>query len=227
MNELRPLRVLIACEESQTVCKEFRARGHEAYSCDLQACSGGRPDWHIMHDAVEVAYSGCWDLMVAHPPCRFLSNAGIRYFNEERYGARAKERKIERDRAAQFFLKLMNAPIPKVAIENPVGWMNSFFRLPNQTIHPYFFGDPHLKRTSLWLRGLPRLNGVPHEKPKPLVIQERRAGKHYNGGEVKNRYFSDAKSVTTKERSKTFPGIACAMAAAWSPDLLSPPESKV
>lgn len=227
--ELRPLRVLIACEESQIVTKAFRARGHEAYSCDLQFCSGGHPEWHIMHDAVEVAYSGCWDLMVAHPPCKFLTNAGIGYFNEDRYGQKAKERKIERDRAAQFFLKLMNAPIPKIAIENPVGWMNSFFRAPNQTIHPYFFGDPHLKRTCLWLRGLPRLNGSPmHNKPKPLFIHERRPGKHYKGGELKNRYFVDVKSGTSaKERSKTFPGIARAMAAAWSPNLLSPPESKV
>lgn len=208
------MRVLIACEESQTVCKAFREKGHEAYSCDLQYCSGGHPEWHIMHDAVEIAYSGFWDIMIAHPPCTFLTNAGIGYFNEDRYGEKARIRKEERNHAAQFFLKLMNAPIAKVAVENPVGWMNSFFRAPNQTIHPWFFGDPHMKRTCLWLRGLPRLNGNPiNSQPKPLHIHERRPGKHYLGGEIKNRYFTDVHSSTSaKERSKTFPGIARAMA---------------
>jgi len=211
------MRVLVACEESQTVCKAFRERGHEAYSCDIQACSGGHPEWHIMHDAVDVAYSGCWDLMIAHPPCTVLTNAGIGYFNESVYGDKAIKRKHDRERAAEFFMKLMNAPIPKICLENPVGWMNTAYRKPNQTIHPWFFGDPHMKRTCLWLRGLPRLNGsIYAEPPKPLSIQVRRPGKHYRGGEVKNRYFVDVQSSTsTKERSKTFSGIARAMAEQW------------
>ena len=207
----------MACEESQTVCKAFRERGHEAYSCDLQACSGGHPEWHIMHDALEVAYSGCWDLMVGHPPCTVLTNAGIGYFNESVYGEKARSRKQERERAAEFFMKLMNAPISKICVENPVGWMNTTYRKPNQTIHPWFFGDPHMKRTCLWLKGLSRLNGhIDAAPPKPLSIQTRRPGKHYSGGEVKNRYFVDVQSGTSaKERSKTFPGIARAMAEQW------------
>lgn len=215
------MRILIACEESQTVCKAFRARGHEAYSCDIQECSGGEPDWHIMGDALDYANRDKWDLMIAHPPCTYLTNAGIGYFNEVKYGEKAIQRKKLRLEAAEFFMKLMNAPIPKVALENPVGWMNSYYRKPNQTIHPWFFGDPHMKRTCLWLRGLPRLNGsIYAEPPKPLSIQARRPGKHYSGGEVKYRYFTDVKSSTSaKERSKTFPGIAAAMAAQWSEDL--------
>lgn len=211
------MRCLIACEESQAVCKAFRERGHEAYSCDLQYPSGGHPEWHIMHDAVEVAYSGCWDLMIAHPPCTYLSNAGIGWFNVGRYGEKAIERSIKREQALQFFLKLYRAPIPKVCIENPVGYANSEFRKPNQTIHPWFFGDPHMKRTCLWLRGLPRLNGqMDAMAPEPLSIQHRRPGKHYQGGEVKFRYFVDVKSSqSAKERSVTFPGIANAMALQW------------
>lgn len=210
-------RILIACEESQTVCKAFRERGHEAYSCDLQACSGGHPEWHIMHDAIEVAYSGCWDLMMAHPPCTYLSNAGIGWFNVDRYGEKAVQRSIEREKALQFFLKLYRSPIQKVCIENPVGYANTEFRKPNQTIHPWFFGDPHMKRTCLWLRGLPRLNGrIDAHQPEPLSVQYRRPGKHYEGGEVKFRYFVDVKSSqSAKERSVTFPGIARAMAEQW------------
>lgn len=211
------MRVLVACEESQTVCKAFRERGHEAYSCDIQACSGGHPEWHIMHDAIEVAYSGCWDLMIAHPPCTYLTNAGIGYFNVDRYGDKAKLRGVLRDRAFDFFTKLYHAPVPKIAIENPVGWPNTALRKPNQVIHPWFFGDPHMKRTCLWLRGLPRINGNGSNKPpEPLHIHERRPGKHYQGGEIKKRYFVDCKSSkSAKERSVTFPGIARAMAEQW------------
>lgn len=211
------MRVLIACEESQTVCKAFRERGHEAYSCDIQACSGGHPEWHIMHDAIEVAYSGAWDLMIAHPPCTYLTHAGIGYFNIERYGEKAKTRHALREEAMDFVFKLYKAPIDRIAIENPVGHLNRHFRRPNQTIHPWFFGDPHMKRTCLWLRGLSRLNGShTATPPDPLSVQTRRPGKHYAGGEIKKRYFTDVKSSgSTKERSKTFPGIARAMAEQW------------
>lgn len=104
---MRVLRVLVACEESQEVTKAFRALGHDAYSCDLQACSGGHPEWHIMHDALEIAYLGIWDLMIAHPPCQFLTHAGIGYFNIERWGDKAIERAAKRDKAMEFFTKLL------------------------------------------------------------------------------------------------------------------------
>jgi hypothetical protein len=114
-------------------------------------------------------------------------------------------------------MRLMRAPIDRIAVENPVGWMNTTFRKPNQTIHPWYFGDPHLKRTCLWLRGLSRLNGqMQAQQPEPLSIQIRRPGKHYKGGEIKKRYFTDVhSSQSVKERSKTFPGIAKAMAEQW------------
>jgi hypothetical protein len=211
------MRILVACEESQTVCKAFRERGHEAYSCDLQACSGGHPEWHIMHDAIEVAYSGCWDLMVAHPPCTFLSRAGqahkargetIRKYREEQAG-----------KAIEFMVKLYNAPIRQVAIENPVGLANTRWRKPNQIIHPYYFGDSEMKETCLWLRGLPRLNGLHHidkvrDKPLPTPGKSRIG----SDGKMKNQYFCgrmDNKSNAAKLKSKTFPGIARAMAEQW------------
>lgn len=211
------MRVLVACEESQTVCKAFRERGHEAYSCDLQYPSGGHPEWHIMHDALEVAYYGAWDIMIAHPPCTYLTNAGIGYFNVLRYGDKAIERIRKRDDAMSFFKKIYDAPIGKICVENPVGFPNTAFRKPNQTIHPWFFGDPHMKRTCLWLKGLSRLNGdANNSKPEPLHVHERRPGKHYKGGEIKNRYFVDVRSgKSAKERSVTFPGIAKAMAEQW------------
>lgn len=238
MDKMKPMGVLVACEESQIVTIEFRKRGHEAYSCDLQACSGGHPEWHIIADVFEVIQGGwfttesgglvyveSWDMLIGFPPCTYLTYAGIAYFNEEKYGDKAKERKALRQSAVEFFLKLYNTEIPKVCIENPVGYMNTI--LPNgnrQKVQPYFFGDPHVKGTCLWLRGLPKLNGIPGaKKPSPLSVQSRRPGKFYKGGEVKNRYFVDVKSSkSAKERSKTFPGIARAMAQQWSPDLSNP-----
>lgn len=213
--EPRPLRVLIACEESQTVCKEFRARGHEAYSCDLQACSGGHPEWHIMHDAVEVAYSGCWDLMVAHPPCTYFSRAGYHWIYKK------PEREEQLKKAFDFWLKLWRAPIRQKGFENPAGWLCTNWRRPNQIIHPYYFGDHELKETCLWLHNLPRLNGLPtvdkiRDKPQPHGTITKKNGKK------RNYYFCDRMDNMTgsaKLKAKTFPGIARAMSAAWSPDL--------
>lgn len=226
MSELRPLRILIACEESQTVCKEFRARGHEAYSCDLQYCSGGHPEWHIMHDAVEVAYSGCWDLMIAHPPCTYLSTVANRWWTDSYLGSlldfeRERRLGLRRD-AIDFVKRLWNAPIGMKCIENPVGILSTQFQKATQMIHPYYFGDPHQKQTQLWLHNLPCLqwpNDI--EKPKPVYFL-RRTGKPISFVESLGRHPDRAKI-----RSKTFPGIAAAMAAQWSPNLLSIPESKV
>jgi len=208
------MKVLIACEESQRVCLEFRKLGHEAYSCDPFEFSGQHPEWHIFDDVLNHLNDG-WDMMIAFPPCTYLSNAGIRWFNEERYGERAKIRKLKRLEAFNFVLKLANAPIPKICIENPVGWLNSHWRKPDQIIQPYQFGEPDSKRTCLWLKNLPKL--------KPTEIVKPRIYGYYKKGKKKGEpiYFHDSKFLNTNkenlsvERSKTFPGIAKAMAEQW------------
>lgn len=205
------MRVLVACEESQTVCKAFRARGHEAYSCDIQECSGGHPEWHIQGDVIPLLKEK-WDLMIAHPPCTYLSNAGIGWFNEEKYGDKARERKKKRLEAFDFFMEFVNANSPKICIENPVGYVNSHYRKADQIIQPYFFGDPESKRTCLWLKGLPCLT--------PTNIVEPKIYAYYQKGEKKGKpiYWSDYKMFgedRAKIRSKTFQGIADAMASQW------------
>ena len=211
------MKVLVACEESQAVCKAFRERGHEAYSCDIQECSGGHPEWHIQGDAMEVIRSDRWDMLIGHPPCTFLSNAGIGYFNIDKYGEKAEERMISRLNASKFFMDMYTAPIPKICLENPVGFINGWLR-PSQIIEPYFFGDAHKKRTCLWLKNLPPLvhrrqndlfGSRTHVEVKPTYIDK----------SGKARYFTDAISGFHKDaqklRSKTFPGIAKAMADQW------------
>lgn len=205
------MRVLVACEESQTVCKAFRARGHEAYSCDVQPCSGGHPEWHIQDDALVVACS-IWDMMIAHPPCTYLSRVSVQH-NKKPGRLRL------RDEAINFFLALKyNQHIPKICIENPVpqAYVTERVGKWTQKIEPYYFGDPHMKGTCLWLQGLPRLNGL-HEvgldrlkyKPKPMGYNKR--GNPY--------YFSDrtqgSGTTKSKARATTFPGIANAMAEQW------------
>lgn len=233
------MKVLVACEESQEVCKAFRARGHEAYSCDIQACSGGHPEWHIIEDVTRVLsggywdtqlgiriYAEYWDLMIGHPPCTYLSFAGMHW--EKKQPGR-KEKRLE---AMEFFMALWNAPIKKKCLENPQGYPQHAFRKPNQIIHPYYFGDPHLKRTCLWLDGLPKLQGLQEVAiagrkavPQPDKWITRKSGDKAGGR--RGIYFMDQRGVPTKEkqkhRSKTFPGIAKAMAAAWSEDLTTAP----
>lgn len=203
------MRVLVACEESQVVCKAFRERGHEAYSCDIQACSGGHPEWHIMHDAVEVAYTGLWDLMIAHPPCTYFSRAGIQFIHTQ------EGRKEKLELAFEFVKKLWNAPIKKVAIENPVGWLCTNWMRPKQKFHPWYFGDSEMKETCLWLRGLSRLNGHHDVARNPIKYhpkpEKSRIG---SDGKMKNKYFM-SRMTNAKDRSKTFPGIAKAMAEQW------------
>lgn len=210
------MRVLIACEFSGIVREAFRARGHDAWSCDLLPTE--IPGNHIEGDVLQVLGDG-WDLMIAHPPCTFLSYAGVAHWNKP---GRAEEREV----AYEFFLQLWNAPIFRIAVENPVGYPNTVFRKPDQIIHPYYFGDDAVKKTCLWLKNLPCLwwwnqpvslfpaTGV--EKPAPLYVHERKPSKNYRGGEIKNRYFIDhTGSNSGHERSRTFPGIAGAMAAQW------------
>lgn len=194
------MKILIACEESQAVCKAFRAKGHEAYSCDILPCSGGHPEWHIQGDAVAVAYGEHWDMMIAHPPCTYLSNAGARFLypkgvlNEERYN-----KGIE---AKAFFLNLLNAPIEKICVENPIQSKVFDIQKYTQTIEPYYFGHPFKKKTCLWLKNLPLLKATNLlEKPQSTKV----AGNWFNKGGKERQ----------KNRSKTFQGIANAMAEQW------------
>jgi hypothetical protein len=208
------MRVLVACEFSGIVREAFKAHGHDAWSCDLLPTE--IPGQHIQGDVLAILNYG-WDLMIAHPPCTYLSYAGIGWFNEEKWGERARLRKIKREEAAEFFMRFYNVPIPKICVENPVGYMNSTFRKSDQKIQPYFWGDPHVKGTCLWLKNLPLLEyDKTVQKPPPLAVQTRRPSKWYIGGETKNRYFVDVKSSkSAHERSRTFPGIANAMAEQW------------
>lgn len=186
------LKVLIACEESQTVCKEFRALGHEAYSCDILPESGGHPEWHLQQDVTELLKQE-WDLVIAFPPCTDLAVSGAAYF----------ARKIAdgtQQASIDFFLKFTRLDCDHVAIENPVGIMSTRYRKPDQIIHPYFFGDEYRKKTCLWLKGLPKL------EPTSMVSE----------GEIKNGYPVWMFNSNKKHRSKTFEGFAKAMAAQWS-----------
>lgn len=225
------MNVLVACEESQEVCKAFRARGHNAFSCDIQECSGGHPEWHIQGDCLPLLNGNCtfqtadgvtyilpdrWDLIVAHPPCTYLTVSGNRWFNVERYGDKAVQREREREQAADFFLRFANADCDMIAIENPIGYMNTHYRKPDQTIHPYYFGDPVRKATCLWLKGLPTL--VPTNMVEPNIIKDRDtsySGPAYYVRDENGKILSWKDPRTAKARSKTYPGIAKAMAEQW------------
>ena len=216
-------KVLIACEESQTVCKAFRERGHEAYSCDIQEPSGGHPEWHIHGDAIAALEGGeivtmdgvthdigKWDLLIAHPPCTYLTLAGNKWFKPE-FADRFPNRQKQRKEAVDFFMAIANADCDRIAIENPVGVMSSQWRKPDQYIEPYMFGDPEKKKTGLWLKGLPLLK--PTSIVEPVII-------HCKSGANEPRWHMETMKLPPNERakarSKTFPGIAAAMASQWS-----------
>lgn len=204
------MRVLVACEESQAVCKEFRRLGHEAYSCDIIPCSGGHPEWHIQQDVIPLLKEK-WDMIIAFPPCTYLTVTGNRWFNVERYGEKAIQRHKDRADAINFFMTFANADCPRIAIENPVGIMSSAWRKPNQIINPFEFGDPFEKKTCLWLKGLPKL--------KPTNIVDVPPRKRFDSGKSMPSWYAEAwhlpKDERAKLRSKTFPGIARAMAEQW------------
>lgn len=149
------MKILVACEESGRVTAEFRKRGHEAYSCDILPTSGGHPEWHIQGDVLPLLTQK-WDMIIAFPPCTYLTVSGNRWF-ADRYGKKALERKQKRKEAAEFFMAFALADCPKIAIENPVGYMSNAYRKPDQIIQPYYFGDEARKTTCLWLKGLPLL----------------------------------------------------------------------
>lgn len=208
------MKILIACEESQTVCKAFRAKGHEAYSCDILPCSGGHPEWHIQGDVLEQLDKD-WDMIIAHPPCTYLSNAGIRWFNEERYGQKAVERKRLRIEAMEFVKKIAETNCPKIVIENPRGYLNSHWKKPNQTVQPWWFGDSFNKPTCLWIKGLPNL------VPTKIVDKGEMVSHITKKGKIKtdSKWYYDAFKMPPTERqkfrSKTFQGVADAMAEQW------------
>lgn len=206
------MKVLVACEESQQVCKAFRALGHEAFSCDIQPCSGGHPEWHIQGDALRVLYSESWDMLIAHPPCTYLTAASaVRLFNQD-HSIKDFDRLQAGWNAKEFFMHFLNAPVAMVAVENPCPLR--LFGLPpySQIIEPYMFGDPWKKRTCLWLRGLPDL--VPTDLVEPLGLWVGATSGRSGTGRVKSSYTL-ASHRSQKMRSKTFPGIALAMAAQW------------
>ncbi len=206
------MKILVGCEESQAVTIELRKLGHEAYSCDLLDCSGGHSEWHIQGNVLEQLDKN-WDMGIFFPPCTFLTNAGIRWFNEDNYGDKARARKRERKKAFDFVMKLWNSNIPKVVIENPVGWLNSHFRKPNQIIQPYYFGDKESKRTCLWIRGLPNLKHTKIVEPKIYAYFKNGPKKGQPIYGTQYCKFTENRSII---RSKTFPGIAKAMAEQWT-----------
>lgn len=205
------MRILLACEESQSVTIELRKLGHEAFSCDILPCSGGKPEWHLQQDVTELLKQK-WDMIIAFPPCTFLTVTGNRWFNIERYGDKAIKRHADRKEAIEFFRMFANADCDKIVIENPVGVMSSHYQKPNQIINPYQFGDPFEKKTCLWIKGLPNL--IPTNIVKPPKRTE------FASGKSMPTWYADAwklpKEERAKLRSKTFPGIAKAMATQWT-----------
>lgn len=195
------MKILVACEESQAICKAFRANGHEAYSCDIKPCSGGHPEWHIQDDVMKYINLK-WDILIAHPPCTYLTVAGANQLFTN--GTVNKTRYIEAYNAKQFFLKFLNAPCEHILVENPQT-MRKYLGLPmySQIIHPWMFGDPYYKRTCLWLKNLPLL--IPEYTTPPPGAIKFMDNPEFNlgGGGLSGR---------AERRSKTFPGIARAIA---------------
>lgn len=225
------MRVLVACEESQAVCEAFRKRGHEAYSCDLEECSGSHPEWHIQQDVIPLINGNCvfttckcmfgggdtieingkWDLIIAHPPCTYLTVTGNRWFDEKQFGRLARERKVEQDDAIDFFMQFVKADCERIAIENPIGVMSTAYRKPDQVIQPYMFGHPNRKATCLWLKNLPLLKATKVVEPDVYYYLAKN-GKIKSDSKWRGQCKAEERA---KVRSKTFKGIAEAMAEQW------------
>lgn len=221
------MKVLVACEESQTVCKAFRERGHEAYSCDIQLPSGGHPEWHILGDAVEALQGGCvktmdmtlhevgrWDLAICHPPCTDLAVSGARWFP-------AKQKDFRQQKSIVFFMLMFTANADRIAVENPICIMSKCYRKPDQIIQPYEYGHPTKKSTCLWLVNLPKLKPTNIVEPEidEYICKDGKVARFGHGigqaiDENGKKYAFDH-PMTAKLRSKTFQGIADAMADQW------------
>ena len=243
------MNVLVACEESQRVCTAFREKGHNAFSCDILPCSGGHPEWHIQGDVLQFlnpeflfpgelpgiqfftmdneyhCFPGKWDLIIAHPPCTYLTNAGTRQYSfKMNPPEKVYARMALREEAADFFMQFVNADCDRICIENPVGYMNSKYRKPDQTVQPYWFAKDEndeenyqLKRTCFWLKNLEPLpcnKNMKHPEPMYICEGEKCKGKkiYWCEGSRGNKGGQDARA---KARSKTFPAIAKAMADTW------------
>lgn len=228
------MRVLVACEESQAVCKAFRERGHEAYSCDIIECSGGHPEWHIKGDALAVlnpqnqsihgdawygfkfrtedgilhCIDGKWDLIIAHPPCTYMSKAGARWMYPTANNIDNERLKLAIE-AKAFFYKFLNADCERIAVENPVPLKIVGLPIPTQKVQPYQYGHPYSKCTCLWLKGLPKL------KPTNIVDEYKPYLPSNTGGYARGKGGSRGVAHNAKEASKTFEGIAKAMAEQW------------
>ena len=210
------MKILVACEESQAITKEFRKLGHEAFSCDLLPCSGGHPEWHYQQDVFEVIDKG-WDMMIAHPPCTFLAVSGARWlYNKD--GSKNIERWENQAKALDFVQKLMDAPIDKIAIENPISVISSQIRKPDQIVHPFMFGDKASKSTCFWLKNLPLLEPT-------NIVEKGEFIEFISKKGVKKKqpkwYFDALKNAKTPAerrtlRSKTFKGMAEAIAKQWT-----------
>lgn len=230
------MQILVACEESQAVTIALRQLGHEAYSCDIIPCSGGHPEWHIQQDVLPLLNGYCffktcdgsahyvlgrWDMLIAFPPCTYLTITGNRWFNVERYGEKAVQRLKDRAAAIRFFMAFVEADCPRIAIENPVGVMSTEYRKPTQIIQPWQFAlskEEHTEKTTcLWLKGLPPLIPKTTEKPE-MAYHEwvTPAGKHKR----QTLWYYNTRCLPHDQRataaSKTFPGIAAAMADQWA-----------
>ena len=193
------MKILLACEESQAVTIAFRKRGFEAYSCDILPCSGGYPEWHIQDDVLNVIESRIWGCMIAFPPCTHLAVSGARWFQEKREDGRQQG-------AINFFMQLVNAPIDHISIENPIGIMSTIYRKPDQIIQPYQFGHPESKATCLWLEGLPKLQPTNDVSELWRSLPKNKA---------QRLHYLPPSPERGKLRSKTFPGIAEAIAEQW------------
>lgn len=225
------MNILIACEESQEVCKAFRKLGHNAFSCDILECSGGHPEWHILGDCTyilegaifrtmdgELHRVDSWDMIIAHPPCTYLTNAANKLYSVDRYGVKALNRLEKRKEAINFFMWIANQECPRIAIENPIGVMSTHYRKPDQIIQPYQFGHPVRKSTCLWLKNLPKL------QPTNIVDYECIHSKGKSGGysgpswvvkDENGKILSYRDPRVSRIRSKTYSGIAQAMAEQW------------
>ena len=196
------MKILVACEESQAVTKELRKLGHEAYSCDIEPCSGGYPEWHLQQDVTPLLKQH-WDMIIAFPPCTHLAVSGAAWFKQKRKDGRQQE-------GIDFFMLFANADCERIAIENPVGIMSSVYKKPSQIVQPYEYGHMEQKKTCLWLKGLPLLQPTNNVYAQMMELPK---------NQRERLHYLPPSPDRAKLRSKTFPGIAKAMAEQWAGDI--------